>query len=575
MTADSTDGVSRRQFLQTTALGAGLLWRPIRRLTPGDASNRATPPGFPRDIKLYRTAYENWAGEIHVDAVWSAVARTPDDVARIVNWAAEQGWRVRPSGARHGWAPFNVSEGQPADAEMVIVDTITHLNKVRVDKPAQVVFAQAGALLDDIMEALEREDLGFSSIPAPGALTIAGVLAVNGHGAAVPAKGEDTTGRSYGSMSNRIVSLNAVVWDAPSRRYKVTTFHRNNPLTKAMLTSLGRVFITSVLLRTEPNVNLRCRSYTDIPNTELFAAQGSKGRTFASFVEETGRAEAIVFPFTKTSWFKTWAIAPTKPRESRRTNQPYNYPFSDNIPLAVARLARTAVTTQPSSAKQFGRTSMAASIHGLRATNTTDLWGSARLTQHYIKPSTIRAAEFGYGILTARANLQRVLHEFVTKYNSLTAAYARRGLYPGNMPLELRCTGVDDTAFLGIPGAEPPSLAATAPRPDHPEWDTVVFVNALTLVGSTGVYPFKRDLERWMVQNYSGDYATPRVEWSKGWGYTDEGGWRDSRVLDDVIPNGFRAGRTAANNWDWVAARFNELDPHRVFRSPLLDRLMP
>ncbi len=569
----STDGtVSRRRFLAASAASAGLLWQPIRRLSPGDPGAGSAPSGFPKGVELYRRVYENWALEIRIDDVWTAVAESADDVVNVVNWAMRHGWSVRPSGAKHGWAPFTVTPSQPRSAEVVLIDTRA-LDLVGVNKKAKTVYAQAGASLNKVMEALEAEGLGFSSIPAPGVITVAGALAVNGHGAAVPAPGEDTRGRSYGSLSNRIVSLKAVVFDPVTKKYKVETFDRTNPVTKAMLTGLGRVFITSVVLKAETGVNLRCVSYTDIPTSEVFGAPGQGGRTFGSFVEKTGRVEVILFPFTDRPWLKVWSVEPTKPAESREITAPYPYTFSDNIPTPIARLTKQVVAGSGSSARQFGQMSFAISEAGLRATDTYDIWGKARYTQHYIKPTTIRAAEFGYAIVTSRANIQRVLHEFVTKFEQLVGEYAARDLYPANMPIELRCTGTDDPSYVGVAGAEAPTLSATSPRPDRPDWDTVVFVNSLTLVGSAGEYPFKRDLERWVLRNYSGDYATARVEWSKGWGYTDQGGWRDRRVLRDAIPNGFRSGRTPQNNWDWTAAQFKALDPHGVFSNPLLDEL--
>jgi FAD/FMN-containing dehydrogenase len=563
--ADFSGGVSRRQFLASSFATAGLLWRPVRRLSALDPDAGAAPPAFPGGIALYRQVYENWALEIQVDDVWTAEATSADDIVNITNWAAAHGWKVRPSGAKHGWAPFNVAPDQAATARVLLVDT-RRLHKVGVDKRAKTVYAQAGATLDEIMAALEADGLGFSSIPAPGCVTIAGALAVNGHGAALPGRGEDTRGRSYGSLSNRVVSLKAVVFDAATNAYKIKTFDRTNPLTKAMLTSLGRVFITSVVLKAEPNVNLRCVSYTKIPSSELFAKPGSAGRTFASFVEKTGRVEAILFPFTDRPWLKVWSVAPTKPASSRAVTTPYNYTFSDNIPLPVARLAKQVVSHVGPSAVEFGRVSFGVSERGLTATDTYDIWGPARASQHYIKPTTIRAAEFGYAIVTSRQNIQGVLHEFVAKYQALVEDYASRGLYPANMPIELRCTGVDDPSYVGVKGAEAPALAATSPRADHPEWDAVVFINALTLVGSAGEYRFKTELEDWVQRNYTGSYALARVEWSKGWGYTDNGGWRNPAVVREAIPNSFP-------DWHWTRDAFTTLDPRRVFTNDLLDTL--
>jgi hypothetical protein len=62
------------------------------------------------------------------------------------------------------------------------------------------------------------------------------------------------------------------------------------------------------------------------------------GRTFADFLDRYGRAEAIWFAFTDKPWLKVWSIEPTRPLSSRAVTEPYNYPFSDNIPEPLARL---------------------------------------------------------------------------------------------------------------------------------------------------------------------------------------------------------------------------------------------
>ncbi|MEY2470109.1 MAG: hypothetical protein QOF21_2807 [Actinomycetota bacterium] len=572
-----TDDFTRRRFLQTAAVGAGLLWSPVRRLTRLDAVAGPAPDGFPSGIELYKQFYENWALEIRADDVWTASPRNEQDVVTLANWAVQHGWRLRPSGARHGWAPFTVTPGQSKDARIILVDTREHLTKITLGPPGKgrTVTAQAGATMDDLMQVLHDAGRGFSSIPAPGDVTVAGVLAVNAHGAAIPAAGEKTRGRSFGSMSNRVVSLDAVVWDNATNAFVLRSFDRSQPITKALLTNLGRIFVTSATLRTEKNVNMRCVSYVDITAAELFSAPSNQGpRSFANFVEQAGRVEAIWFPTTTKPWLKVWSVQRRRPAASRQVTAGYNYPFSDNVPEPVARMARAIVASHPESTPTFGATMYNASVQGLRACDAYDIWGSAKNTQHYIKATTLRAAEFGYGVLTSRANIQRALHEFVTKYEELVATYKARGQYPSNMPLEIRCTGVDRAQDVGVPGAEPPALSGMSPRADHPEWDTVIWLNALTLVGTNGVFGFKHELEQWMLSNYSGDYATARVEWSKGWAYTTEGGWIDPTVVDDAIPNGFRAARTPENNWDWTIARFNELDPHRVFGNAFLDALL-
>jgi hypothetical protein len=86
-------------------------------------------------------------------------------------------------------------------------------------------------------------------------------------------------GHTYGSLSNLILSLTAVVWDSGSSQYVLQTFQRTTPQCKAFLAHLGRTFVTQVTLQVGANQRLRCQSWFNIPATELFAPAGSSGST--------------------------------------------------------------------------------------------------------------------------------------------------------------------------------------------------------------------------------------------------------------------------------------------------------
>jgi FAD/FMN-containing dehydrogenase len=182
------------------------------------------------------------------------------------------------------------------------------------------VKVQTGAQMTELLTFLEKNGLGVYATPAPGDLTVGGVLAIDGHGTGVPAMGEIVTpGHSFGTLSNLIMSLTAVVWDSKSKSYILKTFQRFELEAKAFLVHLGRAFLTEVTLMVGVNYNLRCISRTDISIDELFAdpaTVNSSTQTFASFLDQTGRVEAIWFPFTDKPWIKIWSISPTKPPES-------------------------------------------------------------------------------------------------------------------------------------------------------------------------------------------------------------------------------------------------------------------
>mgnify|MGYP003343690322 CR=1 FL=1 len=130
--------------------------------------------------------------------------------------------------------------------------------------------------------------------------------------------------------------------------------------------------------------------------------------------------------------------------------------------------------------------------------------------------------------------------------------YQKRGLYPTTSAIEIRITGLDRPEDCALPGARAPRLSALRPTPAHPEWDTSVWFDLLVIPGTPHAFEFYRELEQWFYANYSGDYASVRVEWSKGWAYTAAGGHTSDETLGVRIPASFSAGISA--NADFRAA---------------------
>ena len=143
--------------------------------------------------------------------------------------------------------------------------------------------------MEDLLGFLERAGLGWSPI-RPGDLTVGGVVAIDGHGTAIPAHGEHRArGETFGSVSNLVLSLTAVVWSERHRRYVLRSFDRNDPASAGLLAHLGRALVTSVTLCAAPMRHLRCVSHTDIPAGELFAAPGARdGRSRAFWRQAAG-----------------------------------------------------------------------------------------------------------------------------------------------------------------------------------------------------------------------------------------------------------------------------------------------
>ncbi|MET9393027.1 cholesterol oxidase substrate-binding domain-containing protein [Streptomyces sp. NPDC006624] len=555
---------TRRGFLLTAALAA------VPGLPADPAAAAAELPDFPADVALYRSAYRNWVGEITADGLWACAPGSPAEVVTVVNWAWRHGWRVRARGASHGWSPLTVTEGTRSGAPVLLVDTAPHLTGLALESP-HAVRAGTGVTMEALLTFLEEHGLGVTAAPAPGVLTLGGVLAVDGHGTGVPALGERRRpGHTYGSLSNLVLSLTAVVWDASAGAYVLRTVHRDEADGAALLAHLGRSLVTEVVLRVGSDTALRCVSRTDIPAAELFAAPGSgKTRTLAHFLDEAGRVEAIWFAFTERPWLKVWSVSPTRPPASREVSRPYNYPFSDNVPAPVAELAgRMASEAAWYLAPVLGAAQYDAAALGLVATLSADLWGPSKNTLLYLKPSTLRVHANGYAVLTSRAQVQRVVSGFAAFYRERLAAYAARGSFPVNGSVEIRVTGLDEPGDAEWPGARPPLLSALRPRADHPEWDTAVWLDVLTLPGTPDAEAFLREIERFLLGAFDGGFALTRVEWSKGWAYTDDGVWSDPEVLGAVVPDA--VGRAA---WAEADAVLDRLDPHRVYGNAFLDRL--
>jgi len=563
-----TGELSRRGFLQAASVAA-LAWTPVFRAGPGSSrAPLAPPPDFPSGITVYQQAYENWSGEIRIPNVWTAAPREPEEVAELAGWAHAHGWRVRPKGRSHGWSPL-LLPGDCTGERCLLVDTTQHLNRVAIDPgglPGRVT-AQTGVTMEALLEQLGAAGLGFAATPAPGDVTLGGVLAINGHGAAVQADGETLLpGKTYGSLSNAVLSLTAVVWDGG--RYRLRTFQRDDPGIQPLLAHLGRAFITEATLQAGADVNLRCRSLVHIEAADLFAPPDQAGGdAFQAWVDACGRVEAIWFPFTGRPWLKVWSLAPLRPLLSRRVEAPYAYSFANWVSPAQDQFIEELFSGHPGATPAFQKLELAAAVSGLALTWTLDIWGPSRCTNLYVKPTTLRLAENGYAILCRRADVQRVVSEFYLAFGALIAKYRDRGEYPMNGPVEIRVTGLDQPGEVLLPGALEPTLSALRPWPGR-DWDCAVWIDTLTFPGTPGENGFKAELEAWILGNYAGAYAGVRVEWSKGWGYTERGAWTRPGVLDGTIPGSF-AG------WGEALGALDRYDPGRVFSNPFLDRLMP
>lgn len=569
--------LSRRRFLKTSAIAGAAAWLPAFRISAADAASCTPPPNFPAGIELFQQAFENWSKGIVIDDLWTCAPRSAQECVAVVNWAANNGWKVRPRGAMHNWSPIHVTADTDCNDKVLLLSTTEYLTATSLvtGYATPAVRAQCGVFMEDLLAFLEANNLGMTAVPAPGDVTIGGVLAIDAHGTAVPALGETRQpGHTYGSLSNLILQLTVIVWDKSSNAYVLKTYDRSDRECQALAAHLGRAFVVDAVLQVGVDSHLRCQSFTHITADEMLGPPGSNGRTVERYLDQSGRMEVIWFPFTEKPWLKVWTVSPKKPLFSREVTEPYNYPFSDNIPAEVEELGRSLTRDNKQATPVFGQMMYNVSVAGLAATNSADIWGKSRTVLLYIKPSTLRVTASGYAVVTRRNNVQRVIHDFAEQYKSLVASYEAQGEYPINMPVEIRVTGLDTSADVDAAPAHDVALSAIAPHKDHPEWDVAVWFDCLSFVGSEKADDFNADMEQWFHSHFDPSDAMVRPEWSKGWGYTTTGAWTSEPYISQTIPDSHTDGQRRNERWNTAIKRLDKLDPARVFSNDFIDRLM-
>jgi len=572
----SSSRPSRRAFLGAAAAAGALAWVPVFRATAANAQATSSPPtNFPSSIPVYQQAYQNWAGMIVIDDVWTCAPTSATEVVTLANWAYANGYRLRAKGMSHGWSPIVLPAGSTG-AGYVLLDTTQDLTAATIiaATPATVT-AQAGITMDNLTTALAAAGYGLCAIPAPGDITIGGALAINAHGSAIPATGETPlSGQTYGSLSNLILSLTAVVWDSATSQYALKTFQRDDPDIRAFLAHLGRAFLTEVTLQVAASQNIRCQSWVDISAADLFAPPATAGsNSLASYADGAGRIEAIWFPFTDTPWLKVWSIAPTKPALSVKVTSPYNYSFTNSVTTAENEFFDEVATGDTSGTPAFEASAMALVDTALVFTGTWDIWGQWPDVLLYVKPTTVRIVEAGFAVITSRANIQQVVSDFYTQYTTLLDTYSDAGEYPMNGPIEIRVTGLDQTADALVTGAQSPILSSVRPRPDEPGWDVAVWLDMGTLPVTAGFSAFYAQMEAWIWSHYTGSYATVRPEWSKAWACTSTAPWTNTTILGTTIPAAVSAGQASDDGWSTAVTILTGYDPNKVFSNPFLDTL--
>jgi hypothetical protein len=128
---------------------------------------------------------------------------------------------------RHGWSPLTITDGGGQGS--ILIDLTEHLTAVEVGSDAHgaLVTAQTGVSMTQLLTELEDHGYGLAACPAPGDLSLGGVLAIDGHGTVIPVAGEASVpGQTFGTLSNLITELTAIVWDGSQGTYVARGYSR-------------------------------------------------------------------------------------------------------------------------------------------------------------------------------------------------------------------------------------------------------------------------------------------------------------------------------------------------------------
>jgi hypothetical protein len=540
------------------------------------------PQGFPSEIQLETRPFENYARDIQIPSILVATPKSAQDVLLIANWAYKVGYRVRAMGGKHNFSPFLVSQsdaGLPCP-NIILVDTTAHLKSMEMNthdtSPMYSVVVETGAFLLNLLKFLERNGFGLFASPAIPSISVGGLLATGTHGTGAPGGQLDSKspGHTGGSLSNLIVEMTIVAWNETDQSYVLKTIHRSEKDCKAFLVHLGRTIVTSVTLRVGRNQNLRTKSDFYISSAEFYGHPDEvlpSSRTLSKYVSKYGRVDAVSLPTAKFVWVMAWHEQIHRPSTSRPVFFPFNYYFMDYVPSVFDHVARFFVTRISSIATLIGSVGYIASWLGVLSTWSGDYWGLSKNHLIYTSSYTPHLSIAAFSVLTTRDNLQEVVWKTKSNYDQLEEEYGRDLVYPITGGMDFRITGVDDPNDVGIEGAESPSLSTARMSETHPEYDTVVWLDIASFLGSPKRVEFLLKLQNTLYQDIHDRIGIIRPEWSKEWAFTNDGPFSNETVTR-LFSRTYSLKED--DGWDWAIRTFDRYDPFKMFSNEFLDKLL-
>ena len=200
----------------------------------------------------------DWRKLWHGKALAVAQPDSPDDVAAVVRWCAEEGVPIVPQGGNTG-----LSGGATPDAGgRALLLSLVRLNRIRtVDTLNNTITVDAGCILHAVQHAADEAERLFPlSLAAEGSCTIGGNLASNAGGTAV---------LRYGNaremcLGIEIVTAQGELWDGLRGLRKDNTGYDLRDLYIGSEGTLG--IITGAVLKLFPKPAARVAAFVAVPS---------------------------------------------------------------------------------------------------------------------------------------------------------------------------------------------------------------------------------------------------------------------------------------------------------------------
>jgi len=526
------------------------------------------PGDFPPGIPAERRFAENWSQMISIAGVLTATPQTEEQALELVRWAVGAGYRVRPIGAFHTWAPILLE-----DADGVLLVDQSNLSGL-VDfslEPAPSATFRCGTTLAQATRLLEEIDNGgLSQAPGwawpdyPGIpdVTVGGMLAIGAHGAGIRLRPEQED--LYGTVSNLILGFRAIVSDGDE--YVIRDFVRDDPEVGPMLVHLGNAFLLQVRMRVIPNCTLSRR--VEYPNwQEVYEAPSETPTTnsMQALVERHGRVQQLWFPFTQTPIVQHFTEEPYS--QGTVVTEPLTVRLSPNLPASFTAAFESTLGHLPWLTPLVERTT----LREMRHLSPPDhVWhGTSGNVLLYVQHDTLRVISLAYAVLVRAAEVQSAVHDLGHVFDEMLHRYARAGREPINSCLEFRVTDVDRAEAVGLPGAVPVVLSPARPLPGS-DAERVIWFDLVTVPGTPGSLEFYSEFESWLWERFAAP-GTLRAEWSKAWAIGPEGPWTNNAVIDRILRSYDVDG--SLDTAYAVGETWRRFDARGVYGSPLTERV--